>query len=64
MGIALHRNLRGSTSYETVAKRDGDGQWMKAIERVVGDPLQVGHNVLLLSFGAGTSWNYVATRTI
>jgi 3-oxoacyl-[acyl-carrier-protein] synthase-3 len=64
VGIALDRIMRGGTSYETVAKRDGDGQLTRAPERIVVDPVQAGHNVVLLSFGAGTSWNYVAARAI
>lgn len=64
VGIALDRILQGSASYETVGKRDGEGRLVKGSERVVVAPIERGHNVLLLSFGAGTSWNYVAARAI
>lgn len=62
VGISLDRILGGSARYETVGKRDGQGRLTKGSERVVVAPLERGHNVLLLSFGAGTSWNYVAAR--
>tara|TARA_R110002072_G_scaffold243682_1_gene402790 strand:- start:134523 stop:135767 length:1245 start_codon:yes stop_codon:yes gene_type:complete len=64
VGITLDRILRGSTSYETVGKRDGEGRLTKGSEQVVVAPLERGHNVMLLSFGAGTSWNYIAARTV
>jgi 3-oxoacyl-[acyl-carrier-protein] synthase III len=64
VGIALERILRGETRYETIAKRDSEGHLTKPAHEVVVDQLRVGHNVLLLSFGAGTSWNYIAARAV
>jgi len=64
VGIALDRILHGTASYKTVGKRDGSGQLTKGSEPIEVAQLERGHNVLLLSFGAGTSWNYIAARTI
>ncbi len=64
VGIALERILGGGTRYETIAKRDSDGNLCKPSREVVVDPIAPGHNVLLLSFGAGTSWNYIAARAV
>jgi len=64
VGIALDRILHGSIRYETIAKRDGEGKLTRPAQQVVVEPLRAGHSALLLSFGAGTSWNYVATRAV
>ncbi len=64
VGIALERILHGEIRYETIAKRDGHGNLTRPAQQVVVPPLRAGHLALLLSFGAGTSWNYVATRAV
>jgi 3-oxoacyl-[acyl-carrier-protein] synthase III len=64
VGIALARLLRGPLGYTTISKRDPSGAITKPSRAVTVEPLQPGHTALLLSFGAGTSWNYVATRVV
>jgi 3-oxoacyl-[acyl-carrier-protein] synthase III len=64
VGIALGRLLRGPVRYSTTTKRDPSGAVTKPKRDVVVEPLCRGHTALLLSFGAGTSWNYVATRVV
>lgn len=64
VGIALSRLLRDRIRYATVAKRDAGGATTRPSREVVVEPLRAGHTALLLSFGAGASWNYVCTRAV
>lgn len=64
VGIALARLMAGELRYATIAKRDASGQIQKPAQQVRVMPLQSGMTALLLSFGAGTSWNYVMTRAV
>lgn len=64
VGIALARLSQGAVRYATIAKRDATGQIQKPAQEVAVSRLQPGMTALLLSFGAGTSWNYVAVRAV
>lgn len=64
VGIALARLVAGPVRYATIAKRDAQGQIQKPAQDVTVAPIEPGMTALLLSFGAGTSWNYVATRAV
>ncbi len=64
VGITLERLLRNSVAFSTIAKRDAQGVISKPARDVVVRPLARGHTALLLSFGAGTSWNYVVARVV
>jgi 3-oxoacyl-[acyl-carrier-protein] synthase-3 len=64
VGIALDRVLRGSLRYQTVVKRDGDGKITVPARDVVVEQMRVGHVALLLSFGAGASWNFIVARAV
>ena len=64
VGIALARLLGGQVKYSTITKRESSGAITRPRRDIVVEPLRAGHTALLLSFGAGTSWNYVATRAV
>ncbi len=64
VGLALARALQGDIRYATVAKRDAAGVITRPSRNIVVEPLQRGHHVLMLSFGAGASWNYVVARAV
>lgn len=64
VGLTLHRLMRGPVSYGTIAKRDPTGAVTVPERTISVPPLASGHVALLLSFGAGTSWNYVVTRAL
>ena len=64
VGLTLHSLLRGPVEYGTVAKRGPNGSVTIPERAVRVDPLRPGHVALLLSFGAGASWNYVVTRAL
>jgi len=64
VGIALACTLQGNIRYATIAHRSADGKLVKQPRDVVVEPLRAGHVALLLSFGAGTSWNYVVARAV
>lgn len=64
VGLTLYGLLRGPVKYGTVAKRGPNGNVTVPERPVTVDPLRPGHVALLLSFGAGASWNYVVTRAL
>jgi hypothetical protein len=64
VGIALGRLLHSQVRYRTTTKREPSGAITKPARDVVVEPLVAGQTALLLSFGAGTSWNYIATRAV
>ncbi len=64
VGLTLHRLLRREVRYGTIAKRDPQGNITVPERTIAVDPVRAGQVALLLSFGAGTSWNYVVTRAV
>ncbi|MAE76394.1 MAG: hypothetical protein CMJ85_05975 [Planctomycetes bacterium] len=64
VGLSLYEALRHEASYTTLTKRDGSGQVKVAGRQVTVPKLDAGQTALLLSFGAGNSWNYVMTRRV
>ncbi len=64
IGISLYEAQRQESQYWTLTKRDGRGQIKVPAREVVVPPLQAGQVALLLSFGAGNSWNYLLTRRL
>ncbi len=62
VGLSLYEALRGAGHYVTLTKRDGKGN-IKVPAREIRPPrLDPGQVALLLSFGAGNSWNYLVVR--
>jgi 3-oxoacyl-[acyl-carrier-protein] synthase-3 len=59
VGISLYEALRQESEYDTLTKRDGKGEVKVPSRRVVVPPIHAGSRALLLSFGAGKSWNYL-----
>ncbi len=62
VGLSLYEALRQEGRYTTLTKRDGAGRVKVAGREIVVPPLERGQTALLLSFGAGNSWNYIMTR--
>ena len=59
VGISLYEALRQESRYLTLTKRDGRGEIKVPSREVVVPPIEPGQRALLLSFGAGKSWNYL-----
>ena len=64
VGLSLYESLRHGTRYTTLTKRDGKGKVKVPCREVAVSALERGQTVLLLSFGAGNSWNYVMGRRL
>lgn len=62
VGLSLYEALRHEADYTTLTKRDGKGEIKVAGRQVVVPKLTSNQIALLLSFGAGNSWNYVVVR--
>ncbi|MFQ5505050.1 MAG: 3-oxoacyl-ACP synthase III family protein [Planctomycetota bacterium] len=62
VGLSLYEALRHPSCYTTLTKRDGKGDVKSGGCQVSVGTLEAGQTALLLSFGAGNSWNYVMTR--
>ncbi|MEZ5989224.1 MAG: ketoacyl-ACP synthase III [Planctomycetota bacterium] len=64
VGLSLYEALRQPSRYDTLTKRDGKGEVKVESRAIVTPALERGQVALLLSFGAGNSWNYVVTRRL
>lgn len=64
VGISLYEALRQESCYHTLTKRDGSGEVKVPSREVVVSPIEAGARALLLSFGAGKSWNYLMVRRL
>lgn len=62
VGLSLFEALRHESRYTSLTKRDGRGEISVASREIVARKLEEGQTALLLSFGAGNTWNYVMTR--
>ncbi len=62
VGISLYEALRQDSCYTSLTKRDGTGSIKVQGREIRVAPLEKGHVALLVSFGAGNSWNYIAVR--
>lgn len=62
VGLSLYEALRHESSYTTLTKRDGAGRIKVPGREMHVAPIRAGQVALLLSFGAGNSWNYLAVR--
>lgn len=58
IGIALEEALRLPARYTTLTRRDASGRMTVEGREVETPSFAVGQSALLLSFGAGNSWNY------
>lgn len=62
IGIAMYEALHTPARYQTLPRRDEQGEIAIPARDVVVPPLIEGQVAVLLSFGAGNSWNYVVVR--
>ncbi len=62
VGISLYEALRMESRYLTLTKRDGKGEIKVPSREVVTPKIKSGQHVMLLSFGAGKSWNYLMVK--
>ena len=62
VGLSLYEALRHEARYTTLTKRDGQGRIKVPGREIVVPKLESGQTAMLLSFGAGNSWNYVMAR--
>ena len=64
VGLSLYEALRQPSEYATLTKRDGRGEIKVPSEDIVTPMISENQVALLLSFGAGNSWNYLVTRRL
>jgi 3-oxoacyl-[acyl-carrier-protein] synthase III len=64
VGLSLYEALRQPSEYATLTKRDGRGEIKVQSRDIVAPMIAKDQVALLLSFGAGNSWNYLATRRL
>lgn len=62
VGLSLYEGLRQKGRYQTLTKRDGQGKIKVPSREITVKKLEPGMNCLLLSFGAGNSWNSLMAR--
>ena len=62
VGLSLYEALRHESRYTTITKRNARDEVRTGGREVVVPTLDAGQTALLLSFGTGASWNYVAIR--
>ncbi len=62
IGLAIDEALRIPAEYATLPRRDEHGEVSVPARSIVVPPLVEGQVAMLLSFGAGNSWNYVLVR--
>ncbi len=62
VGLSLYEALRGDGEYRTLTKRDGQGEITVPSRVIRPRRLVSGQTALLLSFGAGNSWNYLVVK--
>ena len=64
VGLSLYEGFRQEGRYHTLTKRDGKGEIKVPSREIVVKKLAPGMNCLLLSFGAGNSWNSLMARVV
>ncbi len=64
VGLSLYESLRQPSEYATLTKRDGKGEIKVPSQDIVTPMIGENEVALLLSFGAGNSWNYLVTRRL
>lgn len=62
VGLSLYEALRQESCYTSLTKRDGAGNIKVQGREIRVPPIAEGQVAVLLSFGAGNSWNYLAIR--
>lgn len=62
VGLSLYEALRDESCYTSLTKRDGAGNIKVQGREIHVPPLGPNAVAVLLSFGAGNSWNYLAVR--
>lgn len=62
VGLSLYEALRQESCYTSLTKRDGTGAVKVEGREIRVAPLKSGAIALLVSFGAGNSWNYITVR--